>query len=191
MILWGGPDGFSKDNVTYLPVVNSVCAQVADLNKDGWPDLIVGGFMYKSKNWKKDSCVSIFWGGPDGFDKRRCTQLPGHASNSITVADFNNDGILDIFITSYNSGRDRDLDAYLYWGQREASIPKSIEKGFSPIRPAAPWPWILTTTALSIWRWPITKPTETIRGIPKYGTTPRKALKKKTSYGFLHTAPTA
>lgn len=130
MILWGGPDGFSKDNVTYLPVVNSVCAQVADLNKDGWPDLIVGGFMYKSKNWKKDSCVSIFWGGPDGFDKRRCTQLPGHASNSITVADFNNDGILDIFITSYNSGRDRDLDAYLYWGQPGGIYSEKHRKRF-------------------------------------------------------------
>ncbi len=60
IILWGGPNGFSRDNMTRLPVVNSVCSQVADLNNDGWPDLIIGGYMYKSKKWTKDSCVTIF-----------------------------------------------------------------------------------------------------------------------------------
>ena len=101
---------------SWLAAEGSICAQAADLTGNGWLDLIVGGHQCMSKKWKHESCIYVYWGGPDGFREDRRAQLPVHTCNSLAVADFNNDGILDIFGTCYNSGRERDLDSYIYWG---------------------------------------------------------------------------
>ncbi len=117
LILWGGPEGFSMERSTWLSTEGGTCAQAADLTGNGWLDLIVGGHKCSSKNWPYDSYVYIYWGGPEGFREDRRAQIPAHACNSLAVADFNRDGVLDIFATSYNGGRDRDLDSYIYWGK--------------------------------------------------------------------------
>ncbi|WP_409344261.1 FG-GAP repeat domain-containing protein [Paenibacillus sp. MBLB4367] len=116
-ILWGGPDGYSMERSQRLGCDGGICAQAADLTGNGWLDLIVGGHLVPGKSARYESYVYIYWGGPDGYREERRAQLPAHTANSLTVADFNRDGILDIFVTSYNTGRERDIDAYLYWGQ--------------------------------------------------------------------------
>lgn len=115
-ILWGGPEGFSFDNVQALNVRNGCNVKVADLNKDGWPELIVGGHT-QSDSGPHDAFVYIYWGSPHGFSESRKTLLPANAVNSIAVADFNNDGWLDLFIASYQDGRQRDIDSFIYWNQ--------------------------------------------------------------------------
>lgn len=116
LIFWGGPDGFSTERVTWLAAEGAACAQAADLTGNGWLDLVIGSHCCPSKKWPHDSYVYIYWGGPDGFREDRRAQLPAHTCNSLAIADFNRDGVLDIFATSYNGGRERDLDSYLYWG---------------------------------------------------------------------------
>ncbi|RAV19617.1 FG-GAP repeat domain-containing protein [Paenibacillus contaminans] len=116
-ILWGGPEGYSMERSTRLNCDGGICAQAADLTGNGWLDLVVGGHLVMGKNAKYESYIYIYWGGPDGYREERRAQLPAHTANALTIADFNRDGILDIFATSYNSGRERDIDAYLYWGQ--------------------------------------------------------------------------
>jgi hypothetical protein len=44
-------------------------------------------------------------------------QLPVTCANSVTVGDYNGNGLLDIYATSYNNGRTRDLISYLYKNQ--------------------------------------------------------------------------
>lgn len=104
------------ENSSRLLVESGNGARAADLTGNGWLDLVIGGKQCFSKNYPNESYVYIYWGGPDGFREHRKTQLPAHSSNSLAIADFDNDGILDIFSTSYNNGRERDLDAYLYHG---------------------------------------------------------------------------
>jgi hypothetical protein len=124
LVLWGGPEGFTRKNSTTFQVEDGVSAQVADLTGNGWPDLIFGSYSTISKNTPFDSSVTIYWGGPEGFSEFRKTTLPSHSSSHMCVADFNNDGNLDIYTNSYKNSRVRDLDGYIYWngGDGEFSI---------------------------------------------------------------------
>lgn len=122
-ILWGGKDGFSTDNMQILAADGVGCVNVADLNGNGYPDLILGGHQSTKKNCKMESYITIYWNGPDGFKENRKTCLPAWCVNSLSIADFNADGVLDIYATSYSNGRVRDLDSFIYYGDKE--------KGFS------------------------------------------------------------
>ncbi|MCY3710234.1 MAG: FG-GAP-like repeat-containing protein [Caldilineaceae bacterium] len=115
-ILWGGPQGFSMDRCQPLSVVRGACARAADLNGNGYLDLIIGGHI-TSEDGPHDSFAYIYWNGPDGLREDRRTLLPASAINAMAVADFNNDGQLDLFICSYHNGRERDIDSFLYWNR--------------------------------------------------------------------------
>ena len=119
MIYWGGPEGFSlertKELATYLPIG----ATAADLTKNGYPDLIIGCHTdtlpepYTSHH----SFVHIYWNGPEGISESRKSVLRGDAADHMVVADFNNDGWLDLFAGSYHGGKDRDINSFLYWNR--------------------------------------------------------------------------
>jgi hypothetical protein len=116
LILWGGPGGFSMDRSTILNARSCASANVADLDGDGWPDLVLGGHKGLDAHAEYETSVYVYWGGPEGFREDRRSQLPSYKANKVSIADFNRDGVLDLFVNSYHSGRMRDLDAYLYWG---------------------------------------------------------------------------
>lgn len=117
-ILWGGPEGFSTSRMTRLATDGVASANAADLDGDGYIDLVLGGHMSKGKKNIYESYVTIYWGGPEGFQEHRKTQLPVNCANSTTIGDFNRDGILDIYATSYNNGRCRDIVSYIYYGEK-------------------------------------------------------------------------
>jgi len=117
IILWGGSDGFSMKRSTFLNAGATAAANAADLNGDGWLELILGGHTgLRPGDTRFETFVYIYWGGPEGFREDRRQQLPSWKTNKISVADFNNDGVLDLFANSYHSGRTRDQDAFIFWG---------------------------------------------------------------------------
>ncbi len=118
-ILWGGIDGFSMERRHDLSVVHASCAQAADLTGNGWLDLIIAGHT-QDRYGPHDAFVYIYWNGPDGIREDRRTQLPTNGVNAMTVADFDNNGVLDIFLANYHQGTARDIDSYLYWGREGA-----------------------------------------------------------------------
>ena len=115
-ILWGGPDGFSMDNSQPLATQKPRNITAADLNGNGFPDLIVAAHR-PNVTGPHDAFLYVYWNGPDGLCESRKTTLPVKSANGLTVADFNNDGFLDIFAGSYSDGRERDLESYIYWNR--------------------------------------------------------------------------
>jgi hypothetical protein len=115
-ILRGGPEGFSMDRCQTLSVERPACVRSADLTGNGYPDLILGGHV-PSRGVPHDSFVYIYWNGPEGLSQDRRCMLPANGINSMAIADFNNNGRLDLYIGSYADGKSRDLDSYIYWNR--------------------------------------------------------------------------
>ncbi len=115
-VLWGGPEGFSMERVQFLGAFNTMCARAADLTGNGYLDLILGGSQ-TSSGGPHDSFAYVYWNGPEGISDDRKTLLPANHVNALSVADFNNDGLPDLFVCSYADGRTRDLDSYVYWNR--------------------------------------------------------------------------
>ncbi|NSW57886.1 MAG: VCBS repeat-containing protein [Armatimonadetes bacterium] len=115
-ILWGGPEGFDISRRQMICARHASCAQAADLTGNGWLDLVVGGHA-PSPTGPHDSFVYVYWNGPQGIREENRTELPAYGVNALQLADFNGDGILDLFVSNYHEGRTRDVDSFIYWGQ--------------------------------------------------------------------------
>ncbi len=113
-ILWGGPEGFSKERMQTLYTDGVASAAVADLNGNGYPDLILAQHMSTKKKEKYESYVTIYWGGPEGYKENRRTQLPASCANSCTVGDYSGQGKLDLYAVAYCNSRCRDINSHLY-----------------------------------------------------------------------------
>lgn len=118
LIFWGGPEGYSLERCTKLPIERAVTVRAADLNGNGWLDLIFGTRASVYRNKHHEGSVVIFWGGPSGYSSSRCCELPSYQTNSITIADLNNDGYLDIFASSYFHSKERDVNSFIYWNDK-------------------------------------------------------------------------
>jgi hypothetical protein len=94
-----------KDNLVFI--------DAADLNKDGWLDLIL-----PNRSLGKNAEVSsfVYYGSADGYANDRREELPSKGSYEVSVADLNKDSWLDLFITSYKGNFARNFPSTIYWG---------------------------------------------------------------------------
>ncbi|MES2391610.1 MAG: VCBS repeat-containing protein [Acidobacteriota bacterium] len=109
-IYWGGPDGFNPTHRTELPTNWAYGVAAADLNGDGYPDLVFAneGAEAGIENLAPDKGLSsyIYWGSATGFDVNRRALLPTHGARDVVIADVNHDGHPDIaFINNSPSGK--------------------------------------------------------------------------------------
>ena len=130
-IFWGGPEGFSKKRMTVLETDGVASAAVADLTGNGYPDLLLAQHMSTKKNMKYESYITVYWGGADGYSENRKMQLPANCANSVTVGDYNGNGLLDIYATSYNNGRSRDLLSFLYKNKNGSFSAQNVQYLFN------------------------------------------------------------
>ncbi len=112
-IYHGGPEGFSDDRMSRidigLPHIGTINS--ADLTGNGYLDIVVGiaGHYRRLPN----TCF-IFWGGPDGYSMDRKQQYDGgFTTGRITIADYDNDGELELLIPAYSTNLTRELPIML------------------------------------------------------------------------------
>ena len=144
MVYWGGADGLnslapelprlrtayslykhadqSRKRMSWLPALGGGRCKVADLNGDGYPDILFGNTMH---NYRQDMPAYIYWGSADGFGEANRTVLPAYTVTGVDIGDLNRDGLPDVVLA--NGGFERgmeermgamsnNLESYIYWG---------------------------------------------------------------------------
>ena len=115
-IFWGEPDGFSASHQTVLEFTTKRCANisVADLNHDGWLDLVCNDDYF--------GIMEIVWGGHEGYSTAHSWS---HAANggSLKLADLNGDGRLDFIVAGgFDAARkSRNTPTCIYWGSADGT----------------------------------------------------------------------
>jgi len=112
-IYWGAKGGLSKYNRSDLPTVGAGGVAVADLNADGYLDLVFSN-QWTGNVWALNSY--IYWGAKGGFSKTKRTELPTSGAYDPSIADLNGDGHLDIVFPSFRKGKLHELNSLIYWG---------------------------------------------------------------------------
>jgi len=144
-LYFNSSQGFDKDRkqVLELPGKYFHSVKFADVDADGFLDFVAvvqtddlkpigpGEAPVHHSNPYTESY--IFWGSAGGFSSSRRTGLPTVGSNVCAIADFNVDGHLDVFFSSYLAGIHRHHPGYLYWNSASGFDPtrRDLIPGFS------------------------------------------------------------
>ncbi len=120
LIFRGGPDGFDADNPERITMeIDGVTYNqprwlfTADLNNDGWLDLVIPQIAY-------DRSI-ILWGSPDGFSIENRQMLLVFHGAYVQAADLTGNGYLDLLIGGHQPtiGQPHDSFVYVYWNGPE------------------------------------------------------------------------
>ena len=115
LIFLGGPEGYSPQRTQKIPIDEKATIgniNAADLNNNGWLDLIVSVQSHYSR---EQNSFYIFYGGPNGYSQEnsRCYK-GGYTAAAIAVADIDNDGNLELLVPAYSTNISRELPAQIF-----------------------------------------------------------------------------
>ncbi|MCX6844428.1 MAG: VCBS repeat-containing protein, partial [candidate division WOR-3 bacterium] len=112
-VYFGDSSGFSPSRSRVYAVPGGGGCDIADLNYDGYADLVHSG-------WRARNTGTIYWGTDSGPDPQDTTELPARTSEATTTADIDADGYLDIVFSS------EDGISYIYWGSAAGYSPSNV-----------------------------------------------------------------
>lgn len=119
MIYFGDMAGnFGDDSEQLSEAVGGTDAQLADLNADGWLDLVLSnGGVEWDLSFADTSYV--YWGAASGFSDDQRLQLATTAASEAGVEDLDGDGWLDIVFASHYAPDHGDEVSQVYWGSAD------------------------------------------------------------------------
>jgi hypothetical protein len=98
-IVYGGEDGWPASRSTGpLPVNGVRAAAIADLNRDGWPDIVTLNSEAWTVGQPPGNILRIYWGGPRGFLNTRFQDIGIPEAVSIASGDFDGNGYSDLAV---------------------------------------------------------------------------------------------
>src|SRR5262249_30194697 len=113
-IFWGTAAGTpSSDGVVSLEAYQAVECSIADLNRDGYLDLVLSNYMSDST---RSLPVFIYWGSKGGhYSEANRTDLPAESSAGVQTVDLNRDGYPEIIVHNHLKNGDHAISSYIYW----------------------------------------------------------------------------
>ncbi|MDO8587561.1 MAG: VCBS repeat-containing protein [Armatimonadota bacterium] len=119
---WGFPPFARKVS---LPTEAAQSAAIADLNNDGYKDIVFAlsaGFWEYRGNRSGDSLESpsrIFWGSKAGFSRENYMDLEASGASDVAIEDLNRDGWQDVVFANREKAGKFDIDSFVYWGSKD------------------------------------------------------------------------
>ena len=125
-LFWGNSEAeYGAQRHQHLKIHSASTVEIADLNADGWLDLVMGAVYDPQRFGRPMRRVSLLWGGSKGFSLERALTLEAYESEEQSVADLNQDGYLDIVMTNYHGYTTRSIPVFVYWGGPNGSYSES------------------------------------------------------------------
>ena len=122
-LYWGGKNGFDPTRLWKIPFHSGYESSAADLNADGFPDLIALNSGHAGEHAHADPTLgaNILWGGPEGLEKStKRTVLHEHFLGTSSVGDLDRDGWLDLVLEPFgpeHAGEKEQL--FVYYGSAQ------------------------------------------------------------------------
>ncbi len=113
---WGSGDGFHPDQFSDMLMNRKdhlMYIKGADLNRDGWLDLLLPN---RGPADGTQTTSFIYYGSPGGFSVENCSEIPCYVTYQNAIADFDRDGWLDIFLSSYGGEVQGNRPSLIHWG---------------------------------------------------------------------------
>ena len=133
-IYWSGSSFLTKPP-TRLPGNGANAQTIADLNKDGLPDIVIAN---EFNGTKTELSSYIYWGSPKGYGTQNRAELPTVGATAVAAADLNGDGHVDLVFAS--SGRSYQFSkaggdfiflrpvSDIYWGSAQGFSPERVSQ---------------------------------------------------------------
>ncbi len=122
-VLFNRDGKFSMDRRADVVTFGATGGSVADVNRDGRPDLVVSNYH---GDITRHVSVFIYYSEGQGKFSRRPEELPAYSSSANTVLDLNNDGYPDIIVFNHSEsteyvgptamGGKHGTGSFVYWG---------------------------------------------------------------------------
>lgn len=118
-LYWGSEEGFKEENKTLIPFESGYQSLAADINEDGYVDIVSLNSMHGGGEGGATAGANIFWGSEHGFDfNNDRTVLSEENAGTCNIADLNQDGYLDLVFGFFEHPDMKPTSLVIYYGSR-------------------------------------------------------------------------
>ena len=121
-LFWGTEEGYSQDVSSALPTQFSSHSTTADLNSDGYLDIVFTEDSFYGDGVSQASAW-VYWGSAEGFLDSNVDSFPVEMSWGTAAFDMNGDAYLDLAVSSYNESMEPGL--WIYAGSSEGYLAEN------------------------------------------------------------------